>query len=158
MNCSLPGSSIHGIFQARILDWVAISFSRGSSRPRYRTQVSGTAGRLFTIWATREATQKISGQHTIYPAQKLGAPRATSSGDLQVSSPDGEAMLAWGYNLPLTPKTLSLLDSFQTLGKCREKASEQKLEDSAEQPWGWQASADRFRTGPAWDTMGSELP
>ena len=53
--CSLPGSSVHGIFQARILEWVAISFSIGSSRPRDRTQVSRIAGRLFTIWATRES-------------------------------------------------------------------------------------------------------
>ena len=40
MNCSLPGSSVHGIFQASVLDWVAIPFSRGSSRPRDRTRVS----------------------------------------------------------------------------------------------------------------------
>ena len=39
MDCSLPGSSVHGIFQARILEWVAISFSRGSSQPRDRTHV-----------------------------------------------------------------------------------------------------------------------
>ena len=52
MDCSLPGSSIHGILQARILGWVAISFSRGSSRPRDRTQVSHIAGRRFTLWAT----------------------------------------------------------------------------------------------------------
>ena len=55
MNCSLPGSSVHGIFQARILECVAIPFSRGSSRPRDRTQVYHIAGRFFTIWATREA-------------------------------------------------------------------------------------------------------
>ena len=55
MDCSLPGSSSHGIFQARVLEWVAISFSRGSSWPRDRTQVSPTAGRCFTVWATREA-------------------------------------------------------------------------------------------------------
>ena len=55
MDCSLPGSSVHGIFQARVLDWVAISFSRGSSQPRDRTRVSCIAGRCFTIWATREA-------------------------------------------------------------------------------------------------------
>ena len=48
------GVSVHGIFQARILEWVAISFSRRSSQPRDRTQVSHTAVRLFTIWATRE--------------------------------------------------------------------------------------------------------
>ena len=54
MDCSLPGSSIHGIFQARILEWVAISFSRGSSQSRDRTQVFHIVGRCFTVWATRE--------------------------------------------------------------------------------------------------------
>ena len=49
MDCSLPGSSVHGIFQARILEWVAISFSRRSSRPRDRTRVSLIVGRCFTI-------------------------------------------------------------------------------------------------------------
>ena len=48
-DCSLPGSSVHGIFQARVLEWVAISFSRGSSQPRGRTQVSCTASRRFTV-------------------------------------------------------------------------------------------------------------
>ena len=55
MNCSLPASSIHGIFQARILEWVAMSFSRVSSWPRDWTWVSYIAGRLFTVWATRES-------------------------------------------------------------------------------------------------------
>ena len=49
MDCSLPGSSVHGIFQARVLEWVVISFSRGSSQPRDQTQVSCTAGRRFTV-------------------------------------------------------------------------------------------------------------
>ena len=53
-DCSPPGSSVHGIFQARILKWVAISFSRKSSQPRDWTQVSRIVGRHFTIWATRE--------------------------------------------------------------------------------------------------------
>ena len=56
MDCSLPGSSAHGILQARILEWIAIPFSRGSSWPRDRTWVSCIAGRCFTIWATREFT------------------------------------------------------------------------------------------------------
>ena len=51
---SLPGSSIHGIFQARILEWVAISPTGGSSWSRDQTEVSHIAGRRFTIWATRE--------------------------------------------------------------------------------------------------------
>ena len=55
MDSSPPGSSIHGILQARILEWVAISFSRGTSRPRDRTRVSHLACRGFTLWATGEA-------------------------------------------------------------------------------------------------------
>ena len=55
MDCSPPYSSAHGILQARILEWVAIPFFRGSSQPRDQTCVSCTAGRFFTIWATREA-------------------------------------------------------------------------------------------------------
>ena len=54
MGCTLPGSSVHGILQARILEWVAISFSRGSFQSVDQTQVSCTAGRFFTNWATRE--------------------------------------------------------------------------------------------------------
>ena len=55
MDCILPDSSLHGMLQARILEWVAVSFSRGPSRPRDRTQVSCVAGRFFTNRATREA-------------------------------------------------------------------------------------------------------
>ena len=57
---SLPGSSVHGIFQERILEWVVTPFSRGSSQSREWTQVSCTAGRFFTVWATREV-------QTVYP-------------------------------------------------------------------------------------------
>ena len=49
-----PGSSVRGILLARILEWVAIPFSRRSSQPSDRTQFSCVAGRFFTIWATRE--------------------------------------------------------------------------------------------------------
>ena len=55
VDCSLPSSSVHGILQARILEWVAISFSRGSSWPRDRTWVSHIGGRCFNLWATSEA-------------------------------------------------------------------------------------------------------
>ena len=67
MDCSPPGTSLHGILQARILDWIAIPFSRASSQSRDGTQVSYTAGRFFTIRAlgkhsnhTRGWTQKSS--------------------------------------------------------------------------------------------------
>ena len=59
VDCSPPGSTVHGIFQARILEWVAISFSRGSSWPRDRTQVSCIAGIFFTDWAMREASVQL---------------------------------------------------------------------------------------------------
>ena len=55
VDCSLPGFSVHGILQARILEWVTISFSRGSSRPRDRTRISHIGGRRFNLWATRKA-------------------------------------------------------------------------------------------------------
>ena len=55
MECNPPFSSVHGLFQGRILEWVAIFFSRLSSRPRDWTHVSYIAGGFFTIWAIREA-------------------------------------------------------------------------------------------------------
>ena len=58
MDCGLPGSSIHGVLQASVLEWVAIAFSRGSSWPRDWTQVSHIAGKRFTLWANRETRKK----------------------------------------------------------------------------------------------------
>jgi len=59
MDCSLPHSSVHGILQTRVLEWVVVFFSRGSSQPRDRTQVSCIVGRCFTIWVTREVMVHI---------------------------------------------------------------------------------------------------
>ena len=59
MDCSPSDSSVHGILQARTLERVAISFSRGSSWPRDQTQVSCIAGRFFPVWATREPGSTI---------------------------------------------------------------------------------------------------
>ena len=55
MDCSPPGSSAHGISQTRILEWVAISYYKGSSWPMFPIQVSYIAGWFFTNWSTREA-------------------------------------------------------------------------------------------------------
>ena len=54
LECSPPGSSVRGILQARILEWVAIPFSKGSSQPRNWTLVSCIVGRFFAVWATRK--------------------------------------------------------------------------------------------------------
>ena len=61
MDCSPPGSSVHGILQARILEWVAMPSSRGSSPAKDQSQVSHIAGRFLTIWATKEAQTETSG-------------------------------------------------------------------------------------------------
>ena len=64
MDCSPPGFSVYGIVQARILEWIAIPFSRGTSQPRDRTLVSCIVGRFFTVWATGKSTYLYT--HTFY--------------------------------------------------------------------------------------------
>ena len=59
MDYSLPGSSVHGIFQAIVLEWIAISFSRGSSRPRNWTPVSCIVDRHSTVWATGKSQTSV---------------------------------------------------------------------------------------------------
>ena len=59
MDCSLPGSSAHGILYEKILEWITIPFFRASSWPRDQTQVSRIAGRFFTIWDTRQALVSV---------------------------------------------------------------------------------------------------
>ena len=58
VDCSLPDSSVHGILQTRILEWVANPLSRWSSWPKDQTQISPTVGRFFTIWATKVGPKK----------------------------------------------------------------------------------------------------
>ena len=74
IDCSPPGSSVHGILQARTLEWGAMPSSRGSSQPRDQTQVTHTAGGFFTDWAMREAQEVdweiLSLLQTIFPTQE----------------------------------------------------------------------------------------
>ena len=72
---SLPCSSIHGIFQATVLEWVAISFSRGSSRPRDWTWVSCIVGRRFTISATREILLRWQADFFFLTTEPPGKPK-----------------------------------------------------------------------------------
>ena len=71
MDCSPPGSSVHGILQARILEWVVILFSRGLPNPgiELRSQVSRIAGSFFTVWTTREAQEYWSGYSIPSPGE-----------------------------------------------------------------------------------------
>ena len=75
MDYSLSSSCIHGVFQARVVEWVAISFSRRSSLPRDRTWVSHIVGGGFILLATREAPVKMWGKHQIRSDQSLSCVR-----------------------------------------------------------------------------------
>ena len=83
MDCSLPGSPIHGILQARILEWVAISFSRGSSQPRDQTQVSQIAGRLYPLSHQRIPDGKESACNTGDPGLIPGLGRSPGGEEWQ---------------------------------------------------------------------------
>ena len=83
VSCSLPGSSVRGISQARILEWIAVSFSRGSSWPRDRTQVSCTAGRFFTIWATAASAKSRQSCPTLCDPMNVSPPGSPVPGILQ---------------------------------------------------------------------------
>ena len=83
MDNNLPGSSVHGISKARILEWVAISFTRESSQPRDWTQVSCTAGRFFTIWATAKSTKSLQSCPTLCDPVDGSPPGSCVRGILQ---------------------------------------------------------------------------
>ena len=107
---TLCNSMVHGVLQARILEWIAFSFSRGSSQPRDQTQVSHTVGRFFISWDTREAQEHWSGlpfpspgdlpnpeieprsptfQADSLPAEPQGKPKNTGVGSL--------SLLQWNF-------------------------------------------------------------
>ena len=100
MDCSLQGSSVHEILQARILEWATIPFSRGSSRLRDWTRVSCIASGFFTIWATREATRepRLKGLQ-----DQIQKPSSTTSHRSQVPSalcslcPPQHFVLLWDH-------------------------------------------------------------
>ena len=66
MDCSPPRSSVCGTLQVRILEWVAVPFSRGSSQPRDKIQVSCIGGRFFSVWASREVQKEYRNCHGSY--------------------------------------------------------------------------------------------
>ena len=104
INCSLLGSSVYGILQARIPEWAAISFSRGTPQPRNWTQVSHMAGRCFTDWTTQEAPLALRS----FPKIDIFHSNQPQSCPPQVSSQPkwAEMMpyLFWGQCLYVIPK------------------------------------------------------
>ena len=107
MDCSLPGFSVHGIFQERILEWVDISFSRGSSWPRDRPGVSCIAGRCFTIWATRNTPGSIINSSLIF-GWNLSGFWGYIMAWLRPSSPWSAVLHALWWDTRNGPSTLSV--------------------------------------------------
>ena len=99
--CNPVDYTVHGILQASILEWVAFPFSRGSSQPRNRTQVSCIAGRFFTSWVTREAQEYWSSSLVAQMVKCLPAMRDARVGSLGWEDPLEKEMathsstLAW---------------------------------------------------------------
>ena len=97
MDCSPPGSSVLGILQARILEWISIPFSRGSSWLGYRTQIFHVPGRFFTIWATGRPNHTGDIEKELkYPSQVVPP---TPSRDKHRSF-HGETILNHGLQFP----------------------------------------------------------
>ena len=116
VDCSPPGSSVHGILQARILKWVAISFSRGSSWPRDRTQVSHISGGCFNLWATWEALSMYAAA-TAKSLQSWPTLCSPIDGSLPGSSVHGifqARVLEW---VP-SPSPLSMYSGCQYIDSC----------------------------------------
>ena len=106
MDFSPPGSSIHGILQARILEWVPISFSRGFSQPRDRTWVSRIAGRFFTI-LTIQILYRIAGYHQGSPRILEWVAYPFSSRSSQPRNPTRVSCIAgWFFTNELSGKPL----------------------------------------------------
>ena len=96
LDCSPPGSSVHGILQARILEWVAMPFSRGSSQPRDQTQISYIAGRFFTVQATWESWGNTEQWHFpwAFLSSQVEPLGTTALGNLQWN-PHWRCVLPW---------------------------------------------------------------
>ena len=126
VDCSPPSSSVHGILQARILEWVTISFSRGSSRHRDQTQVSHITGRCFNLCATREAlkykntvSQKTSYRDTELQIQVLTSKISKGGKEARLKEEGGggrrRGRKGWPYRCLLPPTDTQALWDF-TLG------------------------------------------
>ena len=115
VTCSLPGSSVHGILQARILDWVAISFSKGSSWLTNWTRISCTAGRFFTDLAAAAAAKSLQSCPTLCDPIDSSPPGSPIPGILQARTLEWLAISysnAWKWKVK--GKSLSRVQLFAT--------------------------------------------
>ena len=112
--CDPIDHTVHGILQARILEWVTIPFSRGSSQPRDQPQVSHIAGRFFTSWATREAPKEMGWQELITgTSSPLGKTkyRTRCQRALKTTEPDKCEGFFWANNDITDREVLTALEN-----------------------------------------------
>ena len=113
MDWGLPGSSFHGILQARILEWVAIPFSRGSSRFRGQTCVSCIAGRFFTNEPLGKLLPKVLSPNTITLEVKTSVDEFWGDKDIQSIT---ESLFLWHWSF--CPRTLLFYNLFLLTKLC----------------------------------------
>ena len=106
LGCNSPGSSVHGIFQAGLLEWVAISFFRGSFQPRDRTGISWFAGGFFITGPTGK------------PVKIHTACQSSSRKLWQHSIYKGRRVRRWGFSLPPSDDSQAVLSLFQLNPEC----------------------------------------
>ena len=155
-DCSLPGSSVHGFFQARVLEWVASSFSRGSSRPKDQTQVSRTVGRRFTVWANREVMTNLD---SILKNRDITLPTKVcivksygfSSSHVwvwELNHKEGWALRNWCFWTAVLEKTLESLLDFKEIQLVHPKGNQSWIfsgrTDVAETPILWPPDAKNW--------------
>ena len=138
MDFSLPGSSLHGILQARILEWVAIPFSRGSLWLRDRTQVSCIASGFFAVWAIREAcnfwTYKYPGTSFHTQDRKVSHWPVNSWDN---GAGEAKALQIFNWNIPWL---LALVMGIQVMGGCQNPQSQPLPDKSQSKQLQWHQS------------------
>jgi len=143
--------TVHGTLQARILQWVAFPFSRGSSQPRDKTQVSHIGGELFTSWATREAQEYWSGQPICSPGELPNPGIELGSPALQEDSLPAE--------LPGKPRVCGIrTKDFSTFRIPKAIKKQQQLENNNVNIKNWEKEGEgwgKYKGGfhlPPWET------
>ena len=112
--CDPTDCSVHGVLQARILEWGAFPFSMGSSQPRHRTQVSCTAGEFFTSWAIREAPDNVNHPELYIHPLLLNLPPSPSCPPPIITA-WASVLRAASHQLPLSPRGRMYLDAASSL-------------------------------------------
>ena len=121
MDCSPPDSSVHRTAQARMLEWVAISFSRGSSQPKDQTHVSCTAGRFFPVWATRKSACYLNKTLPLWwTGYRTPRPSVTSYNCTSVYFTSKILVLFFFFLIDVTLKCLESCNLLKLLGTSEE--------------------------------------